>query len=253
MSTMHVFAHPDGESWNDIRESIGIANDLQGGFKFVLKGLTSPLSAKRTLVTTPKMEADDMMTPQPTDPGAVLGIRTVGKIDGRFHVPRYQRGYRWGPTEVKRLLDDIHGSVDAYSLQPVVVLRRKDGSWELVDGQQRLTTIFLLFTYFRRSGLWPGARPPYTMDYETREKSAEFLSDPRDWGPPEYRLFPHASCVSMHRALVREVRRERPAVGCAGGLLGSDEARAGDLVRGAGERRADGTVHAAERGPHPPH
>ena len=71
---------------------------------------------------------------------ALLEPRLVGDITGSFLVRDYQRGYRWGADEVRRLLDDIRdaGSHDYY-LQPVVVKKLGDGQWELVDGQQRLT------------------------------------------------------------------------------------------------------------------
>ena len=71
-------------------------------------------------------------------------------VSGEFFVAAYQRGYRWGREEVRQLLDDIPAQRTAaekrrrapadYYLQPIVVLERDDGTWELVDGQQRLTT-----------------------------------------------------------------------------------------------------------------
>ena len=70
----------------------------------------------------------ELMSSQPTDAstGASLQLKLVGEITGRFVVARYQRGYRWGKTEVECLLDDIHGSEGKpYSLQPVVVSRRR--------------------------------------------------------------------------------------------------------------------------------
>jgi len=74
----------------------------------------------------------------------------VGNIAGAFVVPSYQRGYRWGRDEVIRLLDDIHESAGKkYFLQPVVVKRRDDKKWELVDGQQRLTTLSLILRYIQ--------------------------------------------------------------------------------------------------------
>ena len=46
----------------------------------------------------------------------------VGNIAGKFHVPSYQRGYRWGVDEVTRLLDDIYDNgAKSYCLQPIVV------------------------------------------------------------------------------------------------------------------------------------
>ena len=56
-----------------------------------------------------------------------LDTKLVGDITGDFYVPSYQRGYRWGETEVVRLLDDIYSTEGKrnYCLQPVVV--RKNG------------------------------------------------------------------------------------------------------------------------------
>ena len=107
---------------------------------------------------------------------AHLEPRLVGDISGRFYVPAYQRGYRWGEVEVRRLLDDIWESRDkSYYLQPVVVKEYGD-EWELVDGQQRLTTLFLIFQYMRVAGLQSlGAE--YSLRYETRPDSAAYLED----------------------------------------------------------------------------
>lgn len=101
----------------------------------------------------------------------------IGNLAGEFFVPSYQRGYRWGPDEVIRLLDDIHESAgNKYFLQPVVVKRRDDGKWELIDGQQRLTTLSLILRYIRQH--LPAARLKYSLEYETRAASAEYLQNP---------------------------------------------------------------------------
>lgn len=107
---------------------------------------------------------------------ATLEPLLVGEISGTFHVPAYQRGYRWGAVEVRRLLDDIWESKDEpYYLQPVVVKRRGD-EWELVDGQQRLTTLFLVFQYMQGANLQNmGAN--YSLTYETRAGSAAYLAE----------------------------------------------------------------------------
>ena len=108
---------------------------------------------------------------------ARLEPRLVGDITGQFYVPAYQRGYRWGREEVSRLLADIWESRDrSYYLQPVVV-KKHDDEWELVDGQQRLTTLFLIFQYMQHEGL-QSAGAGYTMRYETRAGSAAYLKAP---------------------------------------------------------------------------
>ena len=107
---------------------------------------------------------------------AYLEPRLVGDISGRFFVPAYQRGYRWGEVEVRRLLDDIWESRDKpYYLQPVVVKRHGD-EWELVDGQQRLTTLFLIFQYMKSEGL-KSSGAGYSLRYETRAGSAAYLEE----------------------------------------------------------------------------
>ncbi len=111
------------------------------------------------------------------DREAHLEPMLVGDITGRFYVPAYQRGYRWGEVEVRQLLDDIWESRDkAYYLQPVVV-KKFDKEWELVDGQQRLTTLFLIFSYMQREGL-QNTGAGYSLRYETREGSAGYLEAP---------------------------------------------------------------------------
>ncbi len=106
---------------------------------------------------------------------AVLEPKVVTTIKERFWVPAYQRGYRWGAVEVRRLLDDIRDAgAEDYYLQPVVVKSRDDGSWELIDGQQRLTTLYLILKHIGDKYL-PATAPGFRLEYETREGSAAYL------------------------------------------------------------------------------
>lgn len=86
-----------------------------------------------------------------------IQTKTISELAGyQFFIPKYQRGYRWTEKEVSALLDDVYefdppvdgsGSpIERYCLQPLSVKRRGDREqiWEAVDGQQRLTAIFLL-------------------------------------------------------------------------------------------------------------
>lgn len=67
-----------------------------------------------------------------------LETRLVGDIEGKFYVPSYQRGYRWGKNEVIRLLEDIYYNGEKnYCLQPIVV-RTKGEHYELIDGQSQV-------------------------------------------------------------------------------------------------------------------
>ncbi len=101
--------------------------------------------------------------------------KLVLDIKGSFFVPAYQRGYRWGKAEVTRLLDDIYERVNTgqnYCLQPIVVKRIGDGRFELIDGQQRLTTLYLILKAIRKE---LSIELPYNIEYQTRNESSAYL------------------------------------------------------------------------------
>lgn len=117
-----------------------------------------------------------------------------------FFIPSYQRGYRWSKQQVEDLLNDIYNFAikddkkkgEFYCLQPIVVKqydweRIKDGQiesvngWEVVDGQQRLTTLRILFTYLIKEHLKGESlkkeydKDVFCLEYETREDTEKFL------------------------------------------------------------------------------
>ena len=103
-----------------------------------------------------------------------LEPKLVGNIEGEFYVPAYQRGYRW-KDEVEMLLKDIDeiAEGDNYCLQPIVVKNIGEKKFELIDGQQRLTTIFLILRYMQQLKL--PFQLNFSLEYQTRPKSKEFL------------------------------------------------------------------------------
>ncbi len=121
-----------------------------------------------------------------------------------FFIPEYQRGYRWKTRQVLDLLEDLQDFMDtktngSYCLQPLVVnkhqntddIRQKvrealennkeidtikeilQDQWDVVDGQQRLTTLFILIRFL--SSKTGNDNYPYRIEYETRPGSREFL------------------------------------------------------------------------------
>lgn len=103
-----------------------------------------------------------------------LEPKLVGSIEGEFYVPAYQRGYRW-KDEVKMLLNDIHeiGEGKNYSLQPIVVRKIDEKKFELIDGQQRLTTLYIILKYIKE--FLPKNQVKFSIDYQTRTNSRTFL------------------------------------------------------------------------------
>lgn len=102
-----------------------------------------------------------------------------------YHVADYQRGYRWTPQQVTQLLDDLweffqksgRDEKAFYCLQPLVIKTRADRV-EVVDGQQRLTTILLILNYFNQRLVEEERQPLYSITFDTRSGFDQFLAKP---------------------------------------------------------------------------
>lgn len=107
-----------------------------------------------------------------------LGVKALICEDKKYLIPDYQRGYRWrAEEEVHKLLDDIANiQTDSYCLQPIVVKKHDNDTFEVIDGQQRLTTLYLICKCL--GGEW---NPKCTISYATRQtedvNSAIFLEN----------------------------------------------------------------------------
>lgn len=73
-------------------------------------------------------------------------------FQSKYIVPLYQRNYAWEEDEISQLLQDLYENFKKYRsnsnlnyfIGSLVVLKRKDGFFEVIDGQQRLTTLSIL-------------------------------------------------------------------------------------------------------------
>ena len=103
-----------------------------------------------------------------------LKTKLVGELEGDFIIPAYQRGYRWN-EEVKMLLDDLSEIPEGanYCLQPIVVKKLDNDKYELIDGQQRLTTLLLIYKYMASLNL--PFKQKFSLEYEIRKNSRVFL------------------------------------------------------------------------------
>ena len=90
-----------------------------------------------------------------------LELKTINELsEYKFMIPAYQRGYRWTTQEVTDLLNDVHEFIPKqiddssektwYCLQPIVLKLIDNENYEVIDGQQRLTTIFLILHYLNQ-------------------------------------------------------------------------------------------------------
>ena len=81
----------------------------------------------------------------------ILDKETLFDTEAHYVIPRYQRAYAWEDKEIVQLIDDINDSTGDYYIGSLVVAKVKDKveTYEVVDGQQRLTTLYLLLHYLK--------------------------------------------------------------------------------------------------------
>lgn len=135
---------------------------------------------------------------------AIENLLTQNGIQHKFFVPAYQRGYRWSKNQVERLIEDLvefknevgSNSEDFYCLQPLVTKPVDVNKYpdlekyvEVIDGQQRLTTILLILQAIHslirlkdpdendNATKYPRR---YIIKYETRESSEDWLDVIKD-------------------------------------------------------------------------
>jgi uncharacterized protein with ParB-like and HNH nuclease domain len=65
-----------------------------------------------------------------------------------------------------------------YCLQPIVVKQNSETQYEVIDGQQRLTTLYLILYYLNQDFVESKRDKLFTIDYETRPNSKKFLQTP---------------------------------------------------------------------------
>lgn len=116
-----------------------------------------------------------------------LNLKNINDLlEENFIIPSYQRGFRWTERQVKELLNDImefsvkeKSKGEFYCIQPLIVTQKEDiNLWEVIDGQQRLTTIYLILNYFNQRLTKENRKRLFTINYQTRTKSKEFLQNP---------------------------------------------------------------------------
>lgn len=87
-------------------------------------------------------------------PPELKSIEQLFTGDARFRVPQYQRSFAWGADEVEELWDDVlaaMGRKNDYFIGTLVLQSNKQGLFEIIDGQQRLTCISMIFSAVRNA------------------------------------------------------------------------------------------------------
>ncbi len=110
----------------------------------------------------------------------ILDEVTIFDTNAHYVIPRYQRAYAWEDKEIVQLIDDINDidSSENYYIGSLVVskIQGKAETYEVVDGQQRLTTLFLLVQCLVSEGALEG-EVGQTLTFDCRSKSKYTLSN----------------------------------------------------------------------------
>ena len=120
-----------------------------------------------------------------TQSGVQPDLRTVRELltEDHYRVPVYQRNYAWGEEEIRQLIDDLldaatDETTDEYFLGNIVVSASRgsaESPFSVVDGQQRLTTLHLLFRHLSAPDRGLALQP---LTFESRPRAARSLDLP---------------------------------------------------------------------------
>lgn len=115
-----------------------------------------------------------------------LSIKELLSDRNYYIIPMYQRNYAWGEGEVTQLIQDVADcqtkgkSKAKYYIGTLVVFKREDGRLEVIDGQQRFTTLSLLATYLKNLDSPSDSMPRQKADMSWFNKvNIEFESRPK--------------------------------------------------------------------------
>ena len=106
----------------------------------------------------------------------ILDDETLFDKEVHYVIPRYQRAYAWEDKEIVQLIDDINDSTGDYYIGSLIVakvkakVKGKVETYEVVDGQQRLTTLYLLLHYLVSCGGLEG-EVGKTLSFDCRPNS----------------------------------------------------------------------------------
>ena len=151
------------------------------------------------------------MTNSKYEAGALNVDQMLAPNSATFEIPPFQRRYAWGVEEVGELLGDLYedgnwmgsrSDTEPYFLGSIVLAKNEKGSYLILDGQQRLTTISLLLAVLQHSLQDNGSEirkylecgsfgkrksPKIRLQPEDVETFEDLLNNPTCWSDPSRR------------------------------------------------------------------
>ena len=118
-----------------------------------------------------------------------LKIQELLEDNVKYLIPMYQRNYAWEETEIRQLIQDIvdykkKNTNQSYYIGTLVVFKRPNNVYEVIDGQQRTTTLSLIAMYLKnisnRHNISEETKwyKTINIDFESRSHSRNTLKNP---------------------------------------------------------------------------
>ncbi|MBM9460837.1 DUF262 domain-containing protein [Nocardioides sp. zg-536] len=143
-----------------------------------------------------------------------LPLEKVFSSDFEFYIPRYQRPYAWGSDQTLQLLEDLEEALDrgddeAYFLGSVVLVKKKGvAQAEVIDGQQRLTTLTILMAVLR----------DLAVDKKVRDGIQQHLADTSKAWKTNAKTKPRLTIRTQDREFFRDHVQDPASTGSIGTL-----------------------------------
>lgn len=127
-----------------------------------------------------KFERSVMMAAEVKESGSVMAdfIKITDCLKKNVKIPEYQRPYRWSTKNVEQLLRDILYSQSSGKLRYLigtVILHDDNESYNIVDGQQRITTLVLLLKQLGYEGILPDLKYNHSISFENIRANYQFI------------------------------------------------------------------------------
>lgn len=108
--------------------------------------------------------------------GHEFNLNSLFNEDIKFRIPIYQRNYAWGGREIEQLLKDISENKDAKYYLGTLVLYENGDFYDVIDGQQRITTLFLLMQWLsKEKQMISDGKGLHQLYFESRPKTRSFI------------------------------------------------------------------------------
>lgn len=113
----------------------------------------------------------------------MMSIRELFVDEKQYIVPIYQRDYAWTSQEAQQLIDDIRDYIrdnkdKSYYIGSLVVYKKGDNLYEVVDGQQRFTTLTIMLQALKNSGIEIDEKlTKLKLSFEHRAQSTQSLKE----------------------------------------------------------------------------